>query len=213
VAGHRDVPGGPDLDLVHRGDEEGLRADQACLGGEGELQVGEAAALAEPRAVRADCDAAHDHQVDRGQLADADPPGRAGRPADRGRLARWLVQVVGIQGEERLRLGQPRNRHVEGLAVFQRPLPHRQLRGVRVGLHGGRLRPGRQLTQPLRGGLRAGEVRDAADRAGEPGDLGRAQRLPHILAQRRLRGQQLGRAAGIAIVARHGTRHPPIVPT
>src|SRR5215469_5725059 len=48
VTGHRDLPGGPQLDLVHRGDDDGLRPDQACGGGQGELQVGEAAAFAQP---------------------------------------------------------------------------------------------------------------------------------------------------------------------
>jgi hypothetical protein len=109
--------------------------------------------------------------------------------------------VIGIQGEERLRLGQPGNRHVNRLAVFECPLPHRELRGVRVRLHGGRLLPGGQPGQPSRGGLGAGEVRDAAGRAGEAGHLRGAQRLPHLLAQRGLGGQQVSRAAGIVIMA------------
>ena len=159
-----------------------------------------------------DRDAAHHHQIDRGQPGQRDPPGGAGRPADRGRLAGRLAQVAGIQGEERLRPGQPRHRHVHGLAVLQRALAHRQLRRVRIGLHGGGRLPHVRAAQPLGGRLGAGEVRDAPVRAGEPGHPRRPHRGPHLLPQGGLRGQHIGRATGITIMTRHGTSHAPILP-
>jgi gluconate 5-dehydrogenase len=207
VVGERDGPGRADLQLVHGGDADRMRADQPGRGGQRELQVGEPAALAQPGPVLPGRDAAHHHQVDRGHLRQRHPAGRAGRAADRGGLTRRLAEVVGVQGEERLRLGQPRHRHVDDLAVFQRPLAHRPLRRVRVGLDGpGRL-PGRQPAQPFGRGLGPSEVRDPPGRAREPGHLGRAHGRPDLLAQFGLGGQQFGRAAGVAIMAWCGSGH------
>jgi hypothetical protein len=102
VAGQRDGPGRADLEFVHGGDADGVRSDQPRRGGQGEFQVGEPTALPQSCAVLAGRDAAHHHQVDRGDLGQGDPAGGAGRAADRGRLAGRLAQVGGIQGEERL---------------------------------------------------------------------------------------------------------------
>jgi hypothetical protein len=66
VAGQRDRAGRAELELMHGGDADGVRADQARRGGQGELQVGETAALAEAGAVSAGRDAAHHHEVDGG---------------------------------------------------------------------------------------------------------------------------------------------------
>ena len=142
VAGQRDRPGRADLEFVHGGDADGVRPDQPRRGGQREFQVGEPAALAQPGAVLPGRDTAHHHQVDRGNLGQRDPAGGAGRAADRSRLAGRLAQVGGIQGEERLGPGQPRDGHVHGLAVLQRALAHRPLGGVRVGLHGAGRLPG-----------------------------------------------------------------------
>jgi len=212
VAGQGDCPGGPYLDLVHGGDGDRVRPDQPGGRAERELKIGEAAALAQPRAVLADRDAAHHHQVDRGKLVEPDPPGGAGRPADRGRLAGRLIQVIGIQGEERLRLGEPRDRHVHGLAVFERPLAHRQLRGIGVGLEGRRGLPRLQGAQPLGCRLGASEVRDAAGRAGEARHSRLPHGRPHVLAQGGLRRQHVGRAAGVTVMSWRGTGHCPILP-
>jgi predicted amidohydrolase len=207
VAGQRDGPGLTDLELMHRGDADGIRPDQAGRGGQRELQVSEPAALAQPGAVLRGRHAAHHHQVDRGHFGQRHPARRAGRAADRGRLARRLGQVSRVEGEERLGLGQPRHGHVHGLAVLQGTLAHRPLGGVRVGLHGARALPGGQGAQAFRGGLGPGEVRDAPGGAREPGHLGRAHRGPYLLPQRRLRGQQLGGTAGVAVVPGRGTSH------
>src|SRR2546423_13856807 len=56
---------GADLELVDRGDHDGGGGDQAGFGGHRELEVGEAAALAEPGAVRAGGHRAGDDEVDR----------------------------------------------------------------------------------------------------------------------------------------------------
>jgi hypothetical protein len=212
VAGQRDRPGRPDLDLVHGGDGHGMRADQARRRGEGVLQVGETAAFAQPRAVLPHRDAAHHDQVDRSQLVQHDPPRGPGRAADGRCLAGRLVQVVRVQGEERLSFGQPGNRHVHGLAVFQCALPYRQLRGVRIGLDGRGVRPRGQPAEPLGGGFGAGEVRDAAGRAREAGDLRGAHRRPHFFAQGGLGREHVGRAAGVPVMPGCGTGHPPILP-
>jgi hypothetical protein len=74
VTGQRDHAGRPELDLVHRGDRDGVRADESRRRGQGELKVGEAPALAEPCPVLADRDAAHHDQVDRGQLVQPHEP-------------------------------------------------------------------------------------------------------------------------------------------
>ena len=141
------------------------------------------------------------------RLGQRDPLGRPGRAADRGRLARRLAQPGRVEGEERLGFGQPGDGHVDGLAVLQRALPHRPLGGVRVGLHGAGRLPGRQGAQAFGGGLGPGEVRDAPGGAGEPGHLRRAHRGPHLLPQGRLGGQQVSRAAGVAVVPGRGTGH------
>src|SRR5208337_5463306 len=60
--------------------------------------------------------------------------------------------------------------------------------------------------------LGPGEVRDAPNGAGEPGQLRRAHRGPYLLPQGRLRGQQISRAAGVAIVTGRRTGHVPILP-
>ena len=151
--------------------------------------------------------AAHHHQVDRGQIGQRDAAGGSGRAADRGRLARRLAQVGGIEGEERLGFGQPGDGHVYGLAILKRALAHRPLGRVRVGFHGAGRLPGRQGAQAFGGGLGPGEVRDAPGGAGEPGHLRRAHRGPHLLPQCRLRGQQVSRAASVAVVPGRGTGH------
>jgi predicted amidohydrolase len=207
VTGQRDGPGRADLEFVHGGDTDGIRPDQAGRGGQRELQVGEPAALAQPGAVLRGRHAAHHHQVDRGHFGQRHPARRPGRAADGGRLARRLGQVSRVEGEERLGFGQPRHGHVDGLAVFQGALPHRPLGGVRVGLHGVRALPGGQGAQAFRRGLGPGEVRDPPGGAGEPGHLGRPHRGPYLLPQGRLRGQQAGGTAGVAVVPGRGTSH------
>ena len=211
MIGHRDDAGRAELDLMHGGHGHGTRADQPGRGGQGELQVGESAALPQPGAVLAGGDASHHHQVDGRQVSQADLAGRPGRPADRGRLPGRLAQVSGVQGKERLGAGQPGHGHVDGLAVLQRPLAHRPLRGVRVGLQRAGLLPDRQSAQPLRGGFGAGEVRDPACRPREPGHPGRAHLRPDLLPQRGLGRQHGGRAASIPIMTRRATGHPPIL--
>jgi outer membrane protein assembly factor BamB len=207
VAGDRDRAGRADLEFVHGGYGHGVRPDQASHGGQGEFQVGEAAALAEPGTVLPRGHAAHHHQVDRVDFGQRDPAGGPGRAADRGRLAGRLAEVVGIEGEERLGTGQPRNGHVHGLAVLQRALAHRQLRGIRVGLQrAGRL-PFSCGAEPFCGGLGTGEVRDASGRAGEPCHLRGGHRGPDLLTEGGLRGQHLRGASGIAVVSGRGAGH------
>jgi hypothetical protein len=120
--------------------------------------------------------------------------------------------VVGIESEERLFLRQPRHRHEHRLAVLQRALAYRKLRGVRIRLQRARALPHRRRTEPFGGRFRAGEVRDASGGARKPGHLGRAHRRPHFFPQGRLRGQHVGGAASIAIMTRRGTDHAPILP-
>ena len=212
MAGQRDRPGRLDLDLVHGGDGHRMRADQPRRRGQRVLQVGEAAALAQPRPVLPHRDAAHHDQVDRLKLVQHDPPRGPRRAADRRRLPGRLLQVRGVQGEERLAFGQPGNRHVNDLAVLQRALPHRQLGRVRIGLHRRGGLPRRQPAESLRGGLGAGEVRDPAGRAREPGHLRGPHRRPHLLAEGGLGREHVGRTTSVPVVPGCRTRHPPILP-
>jgi hypothetical protein len=73
-----------------------------------------------------------------------------------------VTQLAGIEREERQRVGQLRHRHVDELAVAERPNPYRQLRLVRVGLDNPRVLPGRQFGKALSRRSGANEVRDAA---------------------------------------------------
>jgi hypothetical protein len=207
VAGHRDGARRAELQFVHGRDADGVRADQAGRGGQGVLEVGEAAALAEPGAVRAGRDAAHDHEVDGGQLGQGNPAGIAGRAGDRGGLARGSGQVVRIEREERLGLGEAGDRHVDGLAVLQRALADRELGGVGVGLERQRGLPLRQGAEALGGRFRAGEVRDAAGRAREAGHLRGAHGIPYVVADRGLGGKDIGGTAGIMIMTGRGSCH------
>jgi hypothetical protein len=59
--------------------------------------------------------------------------------------------------------------------------------------------PRRQRAEPLRGGPGADEVRDAAGRAREAGDLRGAHRRPHLFAERGLGGEHVGRAAKVPV--------------
>jgi len=102
----------------------------------------------------------------------------------------------------------PRSR----LPVFQRALAHGQLRGVWVGLHGAGSLPHGRGTKPLCGCLRTSEVRDASLCAGEPGYPRIPHRGPHVLPQGGLRGQNISRAACIAVVTWRWTGHSPILP-
>ena len=62
------------LQLVDGGDHHRALRDQPGLGCDRELEIAEAAALAEPRARIVDGDAAGDHEVDRLELVDVDGP-------------------------------------------------------------------------------------------------------------------------------------------
>jgi NAD(P)-dependent dehydrogenase (short-subunit alcohol dehydrogenase family) len=75
MAGARDGPGLANLELVHGGDAHGAHPDQPGRGGQGEFQVGEPAALAQPGPVLPRGHTAHHHQVDRGDLGQRHPPG------------------------------------------------------------------------------------------------------------------------------------------
>jgi phosphoglycolate phosphatase len=197
----RDRARRPHLQLVHRRGHDGLRPDQAGLPRQRELEVAEAAALPEAGAVLADGDTAGDDEVDGLQVVEADGTAGGGGALDRRRGAGSGGEVVGVEQEERALVREAGHGHEHRLAVLQRPLAHRPLGRVGVGLDRAGRGPLRRGPQPLGRGLRPGEVRDAALGAGEPGGPGGPHRRPHLVAQRGLRREQGGVAAGVAVVA------------
>ena len=130
VSGMRPVA--DDLVLVDGRDHDRVGLDQPGLVGEGVLQVAEAAALAEPGAVRRHRDAADHGEVDRLELVERRPAAVLRCALDRRRLAGCDRQRLGVEPEERLGPGEPGHGHEHGLAVLQRPLAHRHLRRVGV---------------------------------------------------------------------------------
>src|SRR5690606_24346093 len=138
------------------------------------------------------------------EVLDGHPAGRPAGARDRRRPSGRVGEVVGVEQEERVGLGQPGDGHEDGLAVLERPLAHRQLGRVGVGLDRARPRPLGGPPQALGRRLGAREVRDAVAGAGEPGHAGLRQRRPHGVAQGRLGGEQVGIAARVVVVASGG---------
>ena len=100
---------------------------------DGELQIAEPLALADAGAGGVDGDAPGDDQIDVRHLLGID-----GDAVFRGaRHRRRVVDVgdlLGCEAEKRLGLAEPRDGHVEGFPVAQRPPADRQLRGIGVAL-------------------------------------------------------------------------------
>jgi hypothetical protein len=118
------------LQRVDGGGHYGVLPDQAGLGQQGELQVGEAAALARAGALAVDSHAATHHQVHRCKLGHADPPPGARRTGDGGGAAGWEAEALGVEFDEGTLVGQAGHGHVHQLAVGQRACPDRELGGV-----------------------------------------------------------------------------------
>jgi len=151
---------------------------------------------------------ARDDQVDGFELADVDRARAAPRALDRARLPRVVGEVVGIEEEERIGLGESRHRHVDDFAVLQRARAHGPLRRVGVRLHRARAEPLVGLGERACCRFGADEVGDAVGRLREARHAGLVERDPHLLAQDRLGRQQLGITAGVGVVARdHSVRH------
>ena len=82
------------LQRVHRRHHDRVRVHQPGFGGDRELEVAEAAALAEPRAGPVDRDAAGHDEVDGLELVDVDRARAARRALDRARGARIVGEVA-----------------------------------------------------------------------------------------------------------------------
>jgi hypothetical protein len=122
------------LQGVDGGGDHGAGADQAGLDQQRELQVREAAALADPGAFAVDGHAAADHQVHGLQLGHADPPPGARRPGDGGGAAGWDLEPSRVEEDEGAFVGQAGDGHVQELAVGQGVCSDRELGGVGVAL-------------------------------------------------------------------------------
>ena len=83
-----------DLDRVDGGRDRGVVVDLARLDQQPVLEVGEAAALADPGAAQVDRDRAAEHEVDLGQLLEGDDAAVAQRPLDRRRLAHLALREL-----------------------------------------------------------------------------------------------------------------------
>jgi hypothetical protein len=95
-----------DLQGVDSGRDHGVGADQAGLDQQGELQVGEAAALAHSGALAVDGDAAADHQVQGSQVSHGDPLPGAGRAVDGGGAAGRDLDPRRVEEDEGPFVGQ-----------------------------------------------------------------------------------------------------------
>ena len=194
------------LQRVHRRHHDRVRVDQPGFRGDRELEVAEAATLAEPRAGPVDRDAAGHDEVDGLELVDVDRAARCARRAlDRARGARIVGEVGGVEEEERVRLGQTGHRHVHDLAVDERALADGPLRRVGVRLHGRGRRPFRRLREETGRRFRAHEVRDAVRRLREAGDAGLVEVGPHALPQAGLGRERRRVPARVVVVTRVAT--------
>jgi hypothetical protein len=174
------------LERVDGGRDRGRVADEPGLDEEAELEVGVAAALPDADALAVRGDGAADDEVDGLELLDRD-----------GLRAARLDRRVPGEAEERLRLPQPRNRHVDDLALGERPPARRQLRRIRVALEHARLTPLRALREPPRRQLGADEVRNPPARPGKPRRALPLERRPNPLANLLLRRLRIFRHAGL----------------
>ena len=127
VRRRRDHPAPPDLQLVHGRDDQRARSDEARAGRDRELEVREAATLAEAGAVLTHRDRPADDEVDGIEVGDVDRYANGGGAAYRAGGARGGRQSVRIEKEERLLAGEARDRHVQGLAVLEGALANRPL--------------------------------------------------------------------------------------
>ena len=176
---------------MHRGHDDGASVDQPGLGRQRELEVAESPALAEPCPRLVDGDAAGDHEVDRFELVERDRARAARGALDRARGARIVGQLLRIEEEERIALGEAWHRHVDDLAVDERALTHRPLRRIGIRLQRRRRRPLIGLGEAARRGLGADEVGDAVRGLREPRDSRPVEIAPHLLAQRGFRREQV----------------------
>ena len=166
-----------------RWSRRGVVVDLARRRSEPVLEVGEAAALADPRAAEVDGDRAAEHEVDLRQLLDGDHPPVAQRALDRRRLAHLLARACADRGG-----GTGAGR--AGAAPPSRPSCPPRARAARAwvwGESGLALITLGALPEPvagelLGGQLGAGEVRDPALGAREARDALAVHRLPDRLA-------------------------------
>ena len=110
-------------------------------------------------------------------------------PAIDRRGAGRVDEVVRVQTEERVRIGQAGHGHEHRLAVLQRPTPDRQLGRVRVGLERPGLLPGLGAGQPDGRRLRPDEVGDPPVGRREATDTGHRHSRPDLLTEGGLGGQ------------------------
>ena len=126
------------------------------------------------------------------------------RPAgalDAARLAGRVGQLVGVEQEERLGLGQPGHGHEDDLAVLERPLAHRPLRRVRVGLEERAARHSSVPRSSSAARLGADEVGDAVARLREAGNARPVEAVPRLVPQRGLRREHVPVAARVLVMS------------
>jgi hypothetical protein len=189
VRGHGDRLA-EDLQVVDRGDHGGPGVDGAELGGERELQIAVAAALADAGPLAIDGDAARHDEIDPRQLVGRDRYAEGGGPLDGGRAGQAVAEPSGVEMQEAPGGGQARHRHVDVLALPQGAQSHGPLGCIGVALQTPGRPPLGQRRQPVGGLGRAREVGDAAGegqrKAAHPTTL---QQGPDALAEGLFRGR------------------------
>jgi hypothetical protein len=107
-----------DLEIVHGGHDRRRVVDAAEPAGERVLEVAVAAALAQPRALRGDRDAARHDEVDPSELLRVHRLAKSGRPLDgRGLGEAGGAEATRVQSQEAPRRREPRHGHEHLLAL------------------------------------------------------------------------------------------------
>ncbi len=143
-----------------------LVIDEAELAEDALFQIGETRALARPPAPPCDRDAADDAEIELRHVLEADRFAmlqealRGGGGFEIDTLGGEPFRVDAQIGKT---LGQIGHRREQELAVVERPETHRDLRRIRIALDDARALPFLEFAEPLGGGVRADEIRDAVE--------------------------------------------------
>ena len=191
---------------VHGGGDSGLLRHHPGLGQQRVLEVGEPAALADPRALEVDRHRPAQDQVELGHLLDVDHLAVPQRALDRRRLAELLLgQLGGVEQPEGVR-----RRAGAGTAMIKL-LPcssasrrDMRLRGVRVGLDRLGLLPGGMARRGAR--PRRGRWRSSGSAPARPGSATRPPAPSPFQTERRIASLDLSLPR--FAFSRGGTAHP-----
>jgi len=175
-------PVGDYLERVNGGDDRCVRSDNPDLKRYRVFEIRVTSALSKTRAVAANRDRTAKDQIDRFHLRHCDLPAEFKRALDARGVINILSKFRGIELNEALLLSQPWHRHIDGLALFQREVTNRALRGVGIRLDEARGLPDFKLGNVAGALLRSGEVWYSTSRAGKASHVLRLEQFPDSLS-------------------------------